>query len=86
MKLRWYFKKSFETLKNEGLKIFILKTKYYIINRFQKDKTKDMSKICADVLFINGTFLPHPASKLVASAATSITENNFFFINLIILS
>ncbi len=84
MKLRWYFKKSFETLKNEGLKIFILKTKYYIINRFQKDKTKDMSKICADVLFINGTFLPHPARYRVTHQkeqlfAYNVTSSEVFY-------
>lgn len=84
MKLRWYFKKGFETLKNEGLKIFILKTKYYIINRFQKDKTKDMSKICADVLFINGTFLPHPARYRVSHQkeqlfAYNITSSEVFY-------
>lgn len=88
MRLKWYIKKGTETLKNEGLRIFLLKTKYYIINRFRKNElgqiATECEAICADVLFINGSYLPHPSRYRVSHQkeqlfAYNITSSEVFY-------
>lgn len=84
MKLKWYIDKTRHTIKKEGFKIFFLKTKYYIQNRFKKAAKQDNDSICADVLFINGTFLPHPARYRVTHQkeqlfAYNVTSSEVFY-------
>ena len=62
-------------------------TKNIAVNERVGDTVFVLDTSVASVCFLSASlFLPHPTSKLVASAATSNTENNFFFINLTILS
>lgn len=49
-------KSSIDTIKIEGVKEFINKTKYFIRTRV----TKEDNKAYRDILFINGCTLPHP--------------------------
>lgn len=84
MNLKWYIDKTINTLKKEGFKIFLLKTKYYIQNRFRKTSNINNSSLCSDVLFINGTFLPHPARYRVTHQkeqlfAYNVTSNEVFY-------
>ena len=82
--LKWYIDKTRQTIKKEGFKIFLLKTKYYIQNRFKKTRLSNNNSYCGDVLFINGTFLPHPARYRVTHQkeqlfAYNVTSNEVFY-------
>lgn len=70
--------RAFYTLKNEGSKMMLLKTKTYISNRMnQKKYAKSplVDRIYGDVLFINGCFLPHPARYRVSHQREQLLAN-----------
>lgn len=67
-------KKSVETISQYGFKAFFQKTKYYFQAKRQKHAMKESINnnsnerdyIFADVLFINGCYLPHPSRYRVS--------------------
>lgn len=71
--------KSFDTLKNDGVKIFMKKTLNYVKKSTKIEKPVGADKHYLDVLFINGCFLPqtrryrvlHQKEQLMASGILS---------------
>ena len=66
------FKKSKKSIKEEGIKNFLVKAKNWTIFQFKKDKRKEEIK---DVLFINGCTLPHPERYRVAHQIEQLEAN-----------
>lgn len=80
--------KSITTLKQQGVKIFIIKAKNYIFSRtLGKNNSSyctNQTKVFADVLFINGCTLPHPSRYRVNHQreqlfANNVTNNEIFY-------
>lgn len=69
-------KKSKDTLKNGGIKIFVKKSINYIRKSKQVERNLAADKVFADVLFINGSFLPHPARYRVSHQMEQLKANN----------
>ena len=64
MGVRRLLKRTCEVLKEEGIKTFLLKTKFYLRDtrgRSRNAKKDEQLSIFGDVLFINGCYLPHPS-------------------------
>ena len=78
MGIKRLVERSVYTLKNEGAKMFVLKTKTYLANRkARKDAVNQpmLKKIFADVLFINGCYLPHPSRYRVSHQKEQLFAN-----------
>ncbi|BBF44263.1 lipopolysaccharide biosynthesis protein [Lachnospiraceae bacterium KM106-2] len=81
--------KSKETISNDGVAIFAKKSAAYVKRHITRDKSNennDPEKLVADVLFINGCFLPHPSRYRVSHQreqllATNIVSNEVFYEN-----
>lgn len=69
-------KKSRDTLKNGGMKIFIRKTINYLKKSKGIERNIAADKVYADVLFINGSFLPHPSRYRVSHQMEQLKANN----------
>lgn len=66
------------TLKNEGVNMFLLKTKTYISNRIYQKQCRQApfaEKMFGDVLFINGCFLPHPSRYRISHQREQLLAN-----------
>ncbi|MBP1546870.1 MAG: glycosyltransferase [Oscillospiraceae bacterium] len=78
MGIKRLVERSVYTLKNEGAKMFVLKTKTYLANRKARNeaaKQPMLKKIFADVLFINGCYLPHPSRYRVSHQKEQLFAN-----------
>ena len=68
--INYLLSKTRNTLKNEGVKDLVKKTKKYIFNGMKGDKQK-----CKDILFINGCTLPHPSRYRVEHQREQLESN-----------
>ena len=80
-------KKTTETLKTEGFSMVMRKAKRYMECRHKKNDINDPEKTFADVLFINGCYLPHPSRYRVTHQreqlwAGDVSSNEVFYENL----
>lgn len=81
-------KKTIQTIRESGFKIFLKKAVHYIYKSSKKeDNTESPEKMYMDVLFINGCYLPHPSRYRVSHQreqllAYGVTSNEVFFENL----
>lgn len=69
-------KKSKDTIRSCGFKIFIKKSVNYIKKSKNIERNLDADKVYGDVLFINGSFLPHPSRYRVSHQMEQLQANN----------
>lgn len=82
--------KVIETLKTDGVSMVIRKSKRYIAQRLQNGRNNMVNKpecTFADVLFINGCYLPHPSRYRVTHQreqlwAGNVSSNEVFYTDL----
>lgn len=91
MKLVVLWRKSVDTLKNDGFEAFAKKTILYLKkvrdlkkNRGTENYSEAPNKMFMDVLFINGCYLPHPSRYRVSHQreqllANGVSSNEVFF-------
>lgn len=75
-RVKMLLKKSKDTLKSCGFKVFIRKSINYIKKSKDVERNLDADKVYADVLFINGSFLPHPSRYRVSHQMEQLKANN----------
>lgn len=80
-------KKAVQTLKTDGPVRVIQKTSRYLSDKNNRNRKQKPGQTFADVLFINGCFLPHPARYRVAHQreqlfATDISSNEIDYTSL----
>lgn len=85
MKLAVLWRKSVDTLKNDGFRAFTRKTVLYLRKiRGVENHPEAPDKMFMDVLFINGCYLPHPSRYRVSHQreqllANGVSSNEVFF-------
>ena len=73
-KAKRLLKKSIDTIRIEGVRAFISKSKIYVKSRISSDKRKAYR----DILFINGCTLPHPQRYRVDHQIDQLQAAGFF--------
>ena len=85
MRIRDLWHKSVDTIRYSGIRVFVKKTILYIKKTLKKEDHADHpERIFADVLFINGCYLPHPSRYRVAHKreqlfGSNVISNEVFF-------
>jgi len=85
MQIKMLMQKSVDTLRTEGIKVFLKKTINYIYKvRNMENHPESPDKMFMDVLFINGCYLPHPSRYRVSHQreqlfANGMSSNEVFF-------
>lgn len=71
--------KTFKTIKEEGFGVCAIKINSYMVDRMMRFKPHGdpkPEKVCMDVLFINGCYLPHPSRYRVSHQREQLTACN----------
>ena len=77
MRMQTLLQKSADTIKESGFRVFAKKTVLYIKKNTKKeDHSEHPEQLFADVLFINGCYLPHPSRYRVAHQREQLFGNN----------